>query len=40
MRPATIPVQLFYTEREEYVWVIAVAHQKRRPDYWVGRADE
>ena len=25
---------MFYMELDEHVVVIAVAHQKRRPDYW------
>ena len=28
------PYPLFYMELYEHIVVIAVAHQKRRPDYW------
>ncbi len=28
------PYTVFYMELEEHIVVIAVAHQKRRPDYW------
>lgn len=31
------PYTLFYLDLEDWVWVAAVAHQKRRPGYWVGR---
>ena len=28
------PYTLFYIELDEYIVVIAVAHQRRKPDYW------
>jgi toxin ParE1/3/4 len=28
------PFLIFYTELEEFIWVVAIAHGKRRPDYW------
>jgi len=28
------PYVIFYTERESGLWIVAVAHGKRRPDYW------
>jgi toxin ParE1/3/4 len=28
------PYIVFYTELEEVIWVVAIAHGKRRPDYW------
>lgn len=28
------PYTVFYLELDEHIIVIAVAHQKRRPDYW------
>ena len=31
------PYSIFYYEREEDVWIAAVAHHKRQPDYWAGR---
>jgi len=31
------PYKLMYSIEEDHVLVIAVAHQHRQPDYWVGR---
>ena len=31
------PYTVFYMELDEHIVVIAVAHQKRRPDYWIFR---
>ena len=31
------PYALHYLEFDEFVWVIAVAHHRRRPGYWQGR---
>jgi plasmid stabilization system protein ParE len=31
------PYKLMYSVEENHVLVIAVAHQHRKPDYWVGR---
>lgn len=31
------PYKLMYSVEEDHVLVIAVAHQHRKPDYWVGR---
>lgn len=28
---------LYYREFEDLIWIAAVAHQKRRPGYWLGR---
>ena len=28
------PYVVFYVDLDEAMWVIAVAHAKRRPDYW------
>jgi toxin ParE1/3/4 len=28
------PYQIFYTELEDAIWIAAVAHGRRRPDYW------
>ena len=28
------PYRVFYLELDDHIIVIAVAHQKRRPDYW------
>lgn len=34
------PFLLFYTELEEFIWVVAIAHGKRRPGYWRRRQIE
>ena len=34
------PFSIFYLERDEDIWISAVAHQKRKPDYWKGRLEE
>jgi plasmid stabilization system protein ParE len=34
------PYILFYMERSELLWIVAVAHAKRRPGYWQGRSYE
>ena len=34
------PFRLVYAVEESVLRIIAVAHQKRRPDYWRGRAEE
>ena len=31
------PYLIFYVELEEVIWVIAIAHGKRKPDYWKKR---
>jgi toxin ParE1/3/4 len=31
------PYQIFYTELEEVIWIIAIAHSKRKPNYWKPR---
>ena|SRR3990167_2467363 len=31
------PYKLMYSVEEDHVLIIAVAHQHRKPDYWVGR---
>jgi plasmid stabilization system protein ParE len=31
------PYKLMYSLEEDHILVIAVAHQHRKPDYWVGR---
>lgn len=28
------PYLIFYMERLESIWIVAIAHAKRRPDYW------
>ena len=34
------PFLIFYAEFEEFIWVVAIAHGKRRPDYWRRRQIE
>ncbi len=34
------PYTIFYMERDDSVWIAAVTHQKRRPDYWEKRTPE
>ena len=31
------PYSVFYIERLDAIWIVAVAHAKRRPDYWKRR---
>lgn len=31
------PYKVMYSVEEDHILVIAVAHQHRKPDYWVGR---
>ena len=31
------PYKLLYSIEKDHVFVIAVAHQHRKPDYWIGR---
>lgn len=32
------PYIVFYRELDEHIWIIAVAHSHRRPNYWRNRA--
>jgi toxin ParE1/3/4 len=34
------PYTIFYIEFDESIWIAAVAHQKREPDYWAHRHPE
>jgi toxin ParE1/3/4 len=34
------PYVVFYAEVEEVIWIVAIAHGKRRPDYWRRRKIE
>lgn len=34
------PFLIFYAEFEEFIWVVAIAHGKRKPDYWRRRQIE
>jgi hypothetical protein len=31
------PYSILYAELEEYIWVAAIAHHKRKPGYWARR---
>jgi plasmid stabilization system protein ParE len=31
------PYTIYYAELQDRIWVIAVAHQHRRPEYWLRR---
>lgn len=33
------PYKLMYSVEDDHVLVIAVAHQHRKPNYWIGRDD-
>jgi len=34
------PYSLIYKERDDSIWIAAVAHHKRKPGYWKRRAPE
>jgi len=34
------PYVIFYLDDPDAVWIAAVAHGRRRPDYWIGRTRE
>jgi toxin ParE1/3/4 len=34
------PYLIYYEELEEHIFVLAVAHAKRKPGYWLNRADQ
>ncbi|MCI0378281.1 MAG: type II toxin-antitoxin system RelE/ParE family toxin [Gemmataceae bacterium] len=34
------PYLVIYRERDDYVWVVAIAHAKRKPEYWMDRTEE
>jgi len=33
------PYSIFYMERPNAIWIAALAHAKRRPDYWKRRTE-
>lgn len=33
------PYKLLYSIEPDHIFIIAVAHQHRRPDYWIDRLD-
>lgn len=34
------PFLIFYAELEDCIWIMAIAHSKRKPDYWRKRQIE
>jgi plasmid stabilization system protein ParE len=40
MNLATFPYYLPYIIRGETLWVLALAHSARRPEYWIGRSPQ
>jgi toxin ParE1/3/4 len=28
------PFLIFYTEFDDFIWIVAIAHGKRKPNYW------
>lgn len=36
---ARFPYKLLYSVESDYIYVIAVAHRRRSPDYWIDRID-
>lgn len=36
-RVTRFPFSIYYIERERDIWIIAIAHGKRRPGYWEER---
>ena len=36
-RGSTFPYALVFIDQGERIWIVAVAHLKRRPGYWKGR---
>lgn len=33
------PYKLLYAVEADHLYVIAIAHQHRKPDYWIGRSE-
>jgi toxin ParE1/3/4 len=31
------PYSIFFLPEDDIIWIVAIAHQKRRPDYWKHR---
>jgi toxin ParE1/3/4 len=34
------PYLLYYKEFDDHIWIAAIAHQRRRPGYWMRRKPE
>ncbi len=37
VRLKRFPYMVIYLDLPEYIWIAAVAHERRRPDYWKNR---
>jgi toxin ParE1/3/4 len=37
IRLTKFPFSIIYIVRPQFVWVVAIAHQKRKPEYWKER---
>lgn len=33
------PFRIVYLDEPAHIWIVAVAHLSRKPDYWLGRLD-
>ena len=31
------PYSIFYIEEDDFIWIAAIAHHRREPDYWTER---
>jgi|JI10StandDraft_1071094.scaffolds.fasta_scaffold1585888_2 toxin ParE1/3/4 len=34
VRLKRFPYRIIYAEHEDHIWVVAISHDKRHPDYW------
>jgi toxin ParE1/3/4 len=34
----TFPYIIYYRDLADTIWIVAVSHGKRRPNYWIGRS--
>jgi hypothetical protein len=37
---ARFPFTIFYMDLTDFIWIVAIAHCSRRPDYWAKRRRE
>ncbi|HEU5117317.1 MAG TPA: hypothetical protein VFT74_11690, partial [Isosphaeraceae bacterium] len=40
MRFSRFPYTVYFAELDDVIWIAAVAHQKRRPSYWIDRRSD
>lgn len=40
IRTKRFPYVIYYEEFADHLWVTAIAHERRRPNYWRGRKPE